>query len=421
MFLLPVQERIIGLLHGQFIFTLSGRISTTAPSSITTALSLPEVPQRIALKTLVLHDRAHVQVNAYTQKQHFAKNLPLDDTALAELVQLLLEEPFTQAHIQTPEADTYARAIVKKRIPAPSISFRTTPPSKKQWEVSKHNSDKHYLVTPQNSRELLHALGITGDNGVVRAPMQAKYRQINHFLALATQLDTVQNSSYLHIVDCGCGKAYLSLSLYHVLANLMGKQVELTGIDTNAQVIEFCNRTAQKLDFGKAEFRCMPISDFRPEKPVDLVIALHACDTATDDALALAVQSDARAILAAPCCHHYVNSRLRVSSAPQDVAVLLQDGITRERLADLLTDSLRRDILQGCGYAASLMEFVSPEHTMKNIMIRAERTSRRADTDKLRHVREEIQRWHTGPKLAELLNIDKVEGFTAEVEQRLIE
>ncbi len=407
MFLLPVQERILGLLHGQFIATLSGRTSGSEQSGIATLLSMPKAPHRVTLKTLVLHGSPHVQINAYTQKQHFAKNLPLVGTTLAELVQELLREPFTQMHIQTPEADTYARAIVKKHT-GPSMSFRTTPPSKKQWEETGHNNDKQYLVTLQNSRDLLHALGITADNGTVRAPMQAKYRQINHFLALATRLDAVQNSSSLRIVDCGCGKAYLSLSLYHVLANLMGKEVELTGIDTNAQVIDFCNRTAGSLHFGKATFLCTPISGFRPDSPVDLVIALHACDTATDDALALAVQADARAILAAPCCHHYVNSRLRAASAPDDVAVLLQDGITRERLADLLTDSLRRDILQGCGYTASLMEFVSPEHTMKNILIRAERTNRRTDAEKLRRVREEINRWHTGPRLAELLDIDSI-------------
>lgn len=404
MFLLSVQKRIVEQLHGQFILTLSGR--TSAPSgNIVSRLALPDTPQRFALKTIELHGRPHVQINAYTQKQHFTKNLPADDISLAELVHQLLEEPFTQAHIQTPEADTYARAIIKKNRP-PSISIRSTPPSKKQWDTAKHNSDKQYLITPYNSSELLRALGISGGDGAVRAPMQAKYRQINHFLAIATQLDIVQKSNFIRIVDCGCGKAYLSLSLYHLLANIMGKKVELMGIDTNAHVIGFCNSVAQSLHFDGARFVCAPIANFQTEQPVDLVIALHACDTATDDALALAVRAEARAILAAPCCHHYVNSRLRTASAPPEVSVLLQDGITRERIADILTDSLRRDILQGYGYTAALMEFVSPEHTMKNIMIKAERTERHMDTEKLRRVREEMTRWHAGPRLAELLNIE---------------
>lgn len=401
-----------------FILTLSGRREQPVPDGGAMALlSLPEVPRKIVLRTIHLHDRPHVQLNAYTRKQHFTKNLPADGTDFAAMLPVLLTEPFTQAHAQTPEGDLYVRIVSKGG--TDTLSTRSTPPSRQGWEEQpQHDSDKNYLLTPGNAATLLRALGIAAENGGIRAPMQAKYRQINHFLSIATQLDVVRDSDELRIVDCGCGKAYLSLALYHVLT-MMGKRVELTGIDTNRQVIDFCNRTAAALHYDHARFFCTPIAGFQTDGPVDIVIALHACDTATDDALALALRLRARAVLAAPCCHHYANARLRTSSAPDDAALLLQDGITRERLADLLTDSMRRDILKAYGYSASLIEFVAPEHTTKNILIRAEHPVRPASPDdvRLQRVRDDIQRWNAGPKLVELIDADTARPAPADIEK----
>lgn len=409
MILLTAREQLLGrLTNTPFILTLSGRRELPEPdNNVQGWLSLPEPPRKIILRTILLHDQPHLQLNAYTRKQHFTKNIPVDETTLDAVLEKLLAEPFTQAHAQMPEADFYARILSRSGVE--TLSTKSTRPSRQAWEETRHNSDKNYLITPANAAALLQALGIAGENGSIRAPMQAKYRQINHFLSIATQLDTVQNNENLRIVDCGCGKAYLSLALYYVLTTMMGKTVELTGIDTNRQVIDFCNQTAQTLHFDKAHFLCMPISEFTTDGPADIVIALHACDTATDDALALALHVQAQAVLAAPCCHHYVNAQLRLASAPDDVALLLQDGITRERLADLLTDSMRRDILKAYGYSASLIEFVAPEHTTKNILIRAEHPLRPSSPDaiKLQRVRDDMQRWSTGPKLVEMLEDKK--------------
>lgn len=411
MTLLTAREQLLGRLNDTpFILTVSGRRELPEPdNNVREWLSLPEPPRKIILRTIMLHDKPHLQINAYTSKQHFTKNIPVDEIALDTVLAQILAEPFTQAHAQMPEADFYARIL--SRGETETLSTKSTKPSRQAWEETHHDSEKNYLLTPGNAAPLLRALGIAGENGSIRAPMQAKYRQINHFLSIATQLDAVQNNHTLRIVDCGCGKAYLSLALYYVLTVMMGKTVELTGIDTNQQVIEFCNRTARTLHFDTANFLCMPISDYSMDGTADMVIALHACDTATDDALALALRMQARAVLAAPCCHHYVNAQLRSTSAPNDVALLLQDGITRERLADLLTDSMRRDILKAYGYSASLMEFVAPEHTTKNILIRAEHPLRPSSPDdsKLQRVRDDMQRWNTGPKLVEMLEEKKPE------------
>lgn len=395
-------DYVIGYLHNTpFVLTLSGRKKRADAGKAAEVFALPEPPRKVVVRTVELQAVPHVQVNAYTAKQHFTKNIPTEGEALANLLHVLLGEPFTQAHAQTPERDVYARIVAKNN--AETLSTKTTPPSRQTWE-GKHDTEKHYLITPGNAHNLLHALGIAADNGTIRSAMQAKYRQINHFLGIASQLDILRTSAPLRIVDCGCGKAYLSLALYHWLVAIQGREVELVGIDTNQHVISTCNRTAATLGYSNARFVCQPISSFTPTAPTDILIALHACDTATDDALALALRSQAKAILAAPCCHHYVNAQLRSSTAPNAAALLLHDGITRERLADLLTDSMRRDVLQAYGYTASLLEFVAPEHTTKNIMIRAEHhATPQLNQEKLQHVIADMERWHTTPKLVELL------------------
>lgn len=211
----------------------------------------------------------------------------------------------------------------------------------------------------------------------------------------------------LTIVDCGCGKAYLSLALFHYLTVTLTSavKVHLHGIDTNRSVIDFCRTTVEKLAFETAFFHHSTIAE-APLSSVkaDIVIALHACDTATDDALAFAVQKNAQAIVAAPCCHNYVNSMISKHSVPDNATLLVQDGITRERLADILTDSMRRDILIGFGYTAKLIEFISPEHTLKNIMIRAEKKAEPFAPD---FTAFQTQRtlWNVAPKLAELLDV----------------
>lgn len=402
MLLETAYEYVLGYLHNTpFILTLSGRKNHTGTGKVADVFSLPEPPRKVVVRTVELQAAPHLQLNAYTAKQHFTKNIPAEGGALADLLLMLLGEPFTQAHAQTPDKDVYARIVTKNNME--SLSTKTTPPSRQAWE-QKHDSDKNYLVTPENATELLSALGIVGDNSSIRSAMQAKYRQINHFLSIANQLAVLRSSKTLRIVDCGCGKAYLSLALYHLLTHVQGREVELVGIDTNQHVIDSCNRTAHTLGFDKARFVCQPISSLKPTENTDLLIALHACDTATDDALALALRSKAKAVLAAPCCHHYVNAQLRTSSAPNAAALLLHDGITRERLADLLTDSMRRDVLQSYGYSASLIEFVAPEHTTKNIMIRAEHHAHpELNKEKLQQVLDDMERWSTTPKIMELL------------------
>lgn len=402
-------NEILPFVLGQnFILTLSGRMSADMPFL---RVVLPESPQKIVLKVVQLNNQPNLQLNCYTKKQHFTKNFEFSEQIVAETLTEILAQPFSQAHLQTPDGDFYFRAMPSKNGNTNKISTKKTPASRTNWNEELHNKSKNYAIMPENSSELLIALGICDEKGKIIPSMQAKYRQINHFLSIAETLEILKSPEkfdLLRIADCGCGKAYLSLALYHWLVNLRGFRVSLTGIDTNPQVIDFCKKTAARLGFDGVEFVCEPIGEFGTKpKNFDLVIALHACDTATDDALSLALRSNSRAILAAPCCHHYVNERLRATSAPESVSVILKDGISRERFADLLTDSLRRDILTCYGFSAGLLEFISPEHTMKNILIRAERENipEKPNEKQVEAVREQNRLWHVAPKLAELMGI----------------
>ncbi|MBK9246820.1 MAG: SAM-dependent methyltransferase [Ignavibacteria bacterium] len=404
--LIEATQRLVNCIktdeHLRFILTISEQDhgAKIPEAGVLQLLNLPEQPHKITLKTILLRGEFRIQLSAYTQTQHFTKTLP-SDMSCESAVDLVLNEPFRQVHLQSPNGDLYCRNIVGKDT---YLSTKSTPPSKKQWESLTHDEQKNYIINPQNSHDLLEALAIIDSKGNIVQNMQAKFKQINHFLSIASSLEILKNPpEVLKVIDCGCGKAYLSFALYHWLTNLRGLTIELLGIDSNQHVISFCTRTARKLGYTSTTFTYGLINSIPQTNELDILIALHACDTATDDALALGIGSNAKAILSAPCCHHYVNERLKPATVPESVRLLLSDGITRERFADMLTDSMRRDILASKGYSAQLMEFISPEHTLKNIMIKAEKNQDVPFADYEQKVREEIETWHVAPKLAELV------------------
>jgi hypothetical protein len=420
-----------------FIITLSGIARDIYPNP-ETAIKLVFKGEK---KTLDQTESINIEVNTYTQKQHSISHqtiLPVqpdsmvgmdsisipDDliTQLGKLLNSSTALTFTQAHIQIPTTDVYVRNLSNKMASEDFAKTKTkrTPPSKTFDVISTSNTQgkSSYPITFENSPELLKALDLCTNEGVIKPSRFAKYKQLNHFITLVSSLDVLKQER-ISIIDCGCGKSYLSLALYHWLKNIQNKEIHLLGIDTNQHCIDFSTQTANALGFSNTSFICAPIADefIRAESigKCDILIALHACDTATDDALALGVHLSAKAIVSAPCCHHYVNEQLRSKTVSESLAPLLRDGIVRERLADLLTDTMRRDLLRSVGYTAELIEFVSAEHTLKNIMLKAERSK---DTSiSMKHRAETISSykalystWNVAPKLAELLTSELSES-----------
>lgn len=361
-------------------------------------------------KIIVHHDASEcglLLIDIITQKQSFTHSLMMsgyDDimNALDALSRLM----FKQWHIQTPKKDVYIK-ISPMTSRGQTVLHRVTKPSKSHWQSS---NEELMPINPGNAAQLLHAIGIADEQFMIIPAMRDKYVQINHFIRIVEQYATELSDS-VHIVDCGCGQAYLSIALLWYLRNVKHSNATMIGIEQQEELVHSCNRTVQRLDFNEyASFSQSTIAEWSGslhEKGSVILIALHACDTATDDALALAITHHVDIILAAPCCHHYVQQQMNVASIPSEEAFLLRDGIMKERLGDMLTDSMRRDILMSEGYSADLIEFTPLEHTAKNLLIRAKRVMnmpQKHKEDACKRWLNARDRWHVEPKLAQLLN-----------------
>ena len=225
-------------------------------------------------------------------------------------------------------------------------------------------------------RALLMATGLAGPSGRVLAGGGDKYRQVQHYIELLRGLavweEARAQARQLRILDAGCGKAYLSLALL-AYADLSGTAAQLVGVDRNADLLARVRACADELGYGEARFEAASIGDYADSDPgpVDLLVSLHACDTATDEALAAGVRLGARAIVLAPCCHRELAPQLRGRDVGPEWAVLQRSGLLAGRLADLVTDAIRVAALEAHGYRAEAIEFVSAEHTSRNLMIRA--------------------------------------------------
>jgi SAM-dependent methyltransferase len=231
-----------------------------------------------------------------------------------------------------------------------------------------HDRRKRYLLEEGTPVPFLVELGVMTPDGRVRKRRYDKFRQVNRFLELVDDvLPTLPAEGKLRVVDFGSGRSYLTFALHHLLTALRGREVELVGLDVKDDVVAECAALAERLGAGGLRFERGEIAGFDAGGEVDLVVSLHACDTATDDALAQAVRWGARAILAVPCCQQEAYGQL----ASDALEPLLRHGLAKERFAALVTDALRAQLLELAGYRTQLVEFVDLEHTPKNVLIRA--------------------------------------------------
>ncbi len=302
-----------------------------------------------------------------------AKNF--DFTEGIAKVRELLGADFFSGHLFTLEND-FQLDIGKKgksRLNIAKPTFKTKP------EVA-HDRDKQTLVNPNSF--YLKALGITTDRGEIRDKQQDKWRQINKFVeTLGSLIDKspLADRRALNIVDMGSGKGYLTFAAYDYFANTRGINVKITGVDTKAELVSIDNDIAKASEFENLKFVHGWIGDYAL-KNVDVLIALHACNTATDDAIFKGIKAEANLIVVAPCCHQEIRPQMR---APEFLSGILRHGVMLEREAETVTDGLRSLLLERSGYATKLFEFVSTEHTPKNNMIVGTRHEKKIDAEKL--------------------------------------
>jgi SAM-dependent methyltransferase len=280
-------------------------------------------------------------------------------------------------------------------------------------EAAEHDRRKPRLL-PQDAPVLV-ALGVSDHQGRVKPSRQSKYRQVDEFLRnLAAVVDDALTSSRLRtpttdrplrVVDLGCGNAYLTFAAYAYLDGVRGWPVRLVGVDRQPQLVARNNEIAAELGIeDRVRFSAGDIATAEPPDPPDVVLALHACDTATDDALARAVSWDAPLVLAAPCCHHDIAAQLRRAPTPAPYALLTRNGILRERFADTLTDAMRASLLRLVGYRVDVIDFVDSRHTPRNTLLRAVRTGAAPPETARRELDEVTGTWGIRPRLAELLD-----------------
>jgi SAM-dependent methyltransferase len=256
--------------------------------------------------------------------------------------------------------------------------------------LHEHNRVKRYIIPEGDPVPFLVHLGVMTDKGMVIASMQKKFRQINRFLesvdgcvkvfggAEGIKQAAADENRAFRILDFGCGKSYLTFAAHHLFTRVYGIPVEITGIDQKKDVVSHCEELARHLSCAGLSFTARDIELFpadAPSAPPDLLIALHACDTATDAALAYAVTRNVRAILCAPCCQHELNALLAAQNTRGEFAPFMRHGLLKERFASLATDAIRTALLENAGYAVQLLEFVDDDTTPKNLLIRAVKTN----------------------------------------------
>ncbi|MGH2479045.1 MAG: class I SAM-dependent methyltransferase, partial [Ktedonobacteraceae bacterium] len=272
------------------------------------------------------------------------------------------------------------------------------------------------LLTAVDAAPFLQAVGIMTQDGKIKADMQSKFRQINEFLKLVQQTDELEkfNTFPLHVVDCGCGNAYLTFAFFYYLNHILKIPTQLTGIDVNGELLTRHAEKSLSLKWSDLTFQTTGIIDFKPVEQPDIVLALHACDTATDEALAQGIRWQSKLIISAPCCQHHLQVQLDHQPAPGPFAPVERHNILKERLGDILTDAFRALILRIMGYQTDVVQFVSSEHTAKNLLIRAVKSLKVGDTQFVREYKNLKDFWQVTPYLETLLGEDFKQLFIGE-------
>ena len=337
------------------------------------------------------------QETMYIGTQVFHTNLPGE--ACVHRVDSLLETQFRQAAISCTTEDVTILVSKKGKVTIKRKRKTADEPSETA-PVLEHNRTKQYILQEGKPVDFLVGLGVQTPDGKVTKAYYDKFRQINRYLEFIEDVcDKLPADRTIRIIDFGCGKSYLTFAMYYFLHVLQGRDIRVTGLDLKAEVMKHCNELAQKLHYDKLDFLVGDIKNYDGEDSVDMVVSLHACDTATDFALQKAIQWGAKVIMAVPCCQHELNGQMK-----NDLfAPVFRYGIIKERMAALLTDALRANILEQQGYDTQILEFIDLDHTPKNLLIRAVKSSGMRPIHKQNRTEELMEFLQVHPALKDLL------------------
>lgn len=356
--------------------------------------------RKAEVSQVLIKKKAQWQIVRYTEKQSFQQNIDLD-----QLQPMLVDElttHFSQLDGFTVQGTVLIRVSQKGKV---LYRFRKTADQAdcvpcSVPEASGQNRQKQYLLSAEDAPRPLVDLGVVTKDGKIVQFRYDKFRQINRFVEIIDR--SIEPAvDHLNIIDFGCGKSYLTFVLYDYLTRVRHIEVDAVGLDLKADVIADCNQIAQRYGYDRLHFEVGDIHGYQPEFDVDMVISLHACDTATDFALYNAISWGTKRIYSVPCCQHEIN----LASGKDMALSLSQYGLIKERFCALLTDAIRADLLRSEGYKVDVLEFIPLEHTPKNLMIRAILQPSQMDSTKAAQ-KEALQR------VQETLSTYKLEGQT---------
>ncbi|WP_332646460.1 class I SAM-dependent methyltransferase [Lysinibacillus sp. 54212] len=375
----------------QFLALLSNK--SLALATISQPRQKSNELKRVKLKPIELKGVYMIQLEYQYERILKHENIPLH--AFNEHWDKLLEQ-FRQIHAAFADQTIHIQLSKKNKVLWKSDQQSTA----KEINLS-HNRKKQYLLDADTPYPFLIRLGVQTEDGKVKKQKYDKFKQINRFVEfIDDSLVYLPKDRQIRILDFGSGKSYLTFALYHYLKIEKGYNIRVTGLDLKKEVIEDCNRIAKDLSYDDLEFLVGDINDYNEESHVDMVVTLHACDVATDMALARAVKWGAQVILSVPCCQHELNRQLNSPA----LDVMIQHGLIRERFASLATDAIRAELLSLVGYDTQLLEFIDMENTPKNILIRAYYTGKKATKEQRTNYDDFVSFLHATPFLQKELS-----------------
>lgn len=340
-----------------------------------------DAPSKVRIRPVEIRGEIFYQATATVGTKAVHRNYTVEE--VKDYIKDSLENGFSQLQIQGQNRDGTVLVSKKGKQTIKVKHHQSLEPVK----IMAHNRVKKYILREGIPVPFLVDLGVMNREGKVHQPAYDKFRQINRFLEFIEDiLPALSREREITILDFGCGKSYLTFAMYYYLKELQNYDVNIIGLDLKEDVIRKCNKLAQKYGYEKLQFLHGDIADYEGVKKVDMVVTLHACDKATDYALAKAVEWEAEVILSVPCCQHELNSQIR----NELLDPILKYGILKERMSALITDGIRANILESKGYHTQILEFIDMEHTPKNLLIRAVKTGKKAPVEELGKLTEAI-------------------------------
>jgi hypothetical protein len=325
--------------------------------------------KNVYIKMVLIKNNRKLSYTYRYKTKDIVKNYDFEEAL--ELLESLIDNQFKNCSLFTITNDF----VFEKRSSKRAI-LRTMPASEKSLPSLSHDNNKNRKIDQTQDKLYLHLLGLTDEKGKVYPKSQDKFKQINHYIeVLSPALKSFDKNKEIKIVDMGSGKGYLTFALYDYLVNQLKFEVEISGVENRQELVDLCNSISQKCNFKSLKFLQGSIENYSSNN-IDIVIALHACDTATDDAIAKGVKSDSKLIVTAPCCQHQIRKEIEKSSSENILSPITKHGIFLERQAELITDGIRTMILEYFGYKTKAIEFITDSHTHKNVMIIAQKSDK---------------------------------------------